>query len=141
MGRQDFQWKHEPILYGWKSGAAHKWYSDRRQTTVWEFDRPTRNGIHPTMKPIAIMAYAICNSSKPQDVVIDFFSGSGSTIMACQQVDRKGYAMEIDPVYVSAAVGRYMAMFPEQVVLLERDGKRFTRKETLTIIQNGKITG
>lgn len=141
MGRQDFQWKHEPILYGWKSGAAHKWYSDRKQTTVWEFDRPTRNGIHPTMKPIAIMAYAICNSSKPQDVVIDFFSGSGSTIMACQQVDRRGYAMEIDPVYVSATVGRYMAMFPEQVVLLERDGKRFTREETLTIIQNGKVTG
>lgn len=138
MGRQDYQWQHEPILYGWKPGAAHKWYSDRRQTTVWEFDKPLRNGIHPTMKPIALVAYAIRNSSQVGQVVIDFFSGSGSTLMACQQIDRRCYAMEIAPVYVSATVNRYRAMFPDQPVLLIRCGREYTEEETLKIIANGK---
>ena len=134
MGRQDYQWQHEPCLYGWKPGAAHYWNVDRKQTTVWNFDKPHASRIHPTMKPIALMAYPIVNSSKTGDIVVDFFSGSGSTIMACQQTDRVGYGLEIDPRYVSASVKRFMDMFPEQPVLLERNGQLLTSEETKNII-------
>lgn len=130
MGRQDYQWQHEPCLYGWKPGAAHFWNSDRKQTTVWNFDKPLRNSIHPTMKPVALMAYPICNSSAPGQIVVDLFSGSGSTIMACQQVDRICYAMEIDPQYVLGTIHRYKAIFPAQPVRLIRDGKTFSVEET-----------
>ena len=130
MGRQDYQWQHEPCLYGWKPGAAHFWNSDRKQTTIWNFDKPKANRIHPTMKPIALMAYPITNSTKNGDIVVDVFSGSGSTIMACQQTDRIGYGMEIDPKYVSATVRRYMAMFPQQPILLERDGNVLSEDDT-----------
>lgn len=134
MGRQDYQWQHEPCLYGWKPGAAHYWNSDRKQTTVWNFDKPIRNAIHPTMKPIALMAYPICNSSISGQIVADFFSGSGSTLMACQQTDRICYAMEIDARYVSATVNRYRTMFPAQPVRLIRNGELLTPEETLKII-------
>lgn len=130
MGRQDYQWQHEPCLYGWKPGAAHFWNSDRKQTTIWNFDKPQSNRIHPTMKPVALMAYPICNSTKHGEVVVDMFSGSGSTIMACQQTDRIGYAMEIDPKYVAASVRRFVAMFPQLPVRLERDGQLLTVEET-----------
>lgn len=135
MGRQDYQWQHEPCLYGWKTGAAHFWNSDRKQTTVWHFDKPKANRIHPTMKPVALMAYPIANSTRNGDVVVDMFSGSGSTIMACQQTDRIGYGMEIDPKYVAATVRRFMAMFPQQPVLLERNGTVLSEEETKRIIQ------
>ncbi len=134
MGRQDYQWQHEPCLYGWKPGVAHYWNSDRRQTTIWKFDKPRASRLHPTMKPIALMAYPICNSSKRGEIIVDLFSGSGSTVMACQQTDRIGYAMEIDPKYVAASVRRYRAMFPQQTVTLERDGIVLTEEETLKII-------
>ena len=133
MGMQDYQWKHEPCLYGWKPGAGHFWNSDRKQTTVWNFDKPQRNNLHPTMKPIALMAYPIFNSSVPGQIVSDFFSGSGSTIMACQQTDRIAYAMDLDPRYVTATVNRFKAMFPEQPVSLVRDGIALTSDETLKI--------
>ena len=135
MGRQDYQWQHEPCLYGWKPGAAHFWNADRKQTTVWNFDKPKANRIHPTMKPVALMAYPITNSTKNGDIVVDLFSGSGSTIMACQQTDRIGYGMEIDPRYVSATVRRFMAMFPQQQVLLKRNGKTLSVTETEKIIR------
>lgn len=135
MGRQDYQWQHEPCLYGWKTGAAHFWNSDRKQTTIWKFDKPRASRLHPTMKPIALMAYPICNSSKHGDIIVDLFSGSGSTIMACQQTDRIGYAMEIDPKYVAASVRRFRSMFPQQPVTLERDGKILTQEETLSLIK------
>lgn len=134
MGRQDYQWQHEPCLYGWKPGAGHFWNSDRKQTTVWNFDKPQRNAIHPTMKPIALMAYPICNSSLPGQIVADFFSGSGSTLLACQQTDRICCAMEIDPRYVFATVSRYRAMFPEQPVRLIRGGELMNTEETLKLI-------
>ena len=134
MGRQDYQWQHEPCLYGWKPGAAHFWNSDRKQTTIWNFDKPKANRIHPTMKPIALMAYPITNSTKNGDIVVDLFSGSGSTIMACQQTDRIGYGMEIDPKYVAATVRRFMAMFPQQPILLERGGTVLSATETEKII-------
>lgn len=107
MGRQDYQWKHEPILYGWKSGASHSWYTDRKQTTVLEFDRPSRSTEHPTMKPINILAYLINNSTKAGDLVFDNFSGSGSTLIACEQTDRTCYGMELDPKYVDVIRKRY----------------------------------
>lgn len=138
MGRQDYQWQHEPCLYGWKPGASHKWYSDRKQTTTWFFDKPQRNSIHPTMKPIALMAYPICNSSAHGDIVLDIFSGSGSTLMACQQVDRICHAMEIDPKYVVGTIHRFKAMFPEQPVKLYRDGVLLSVEETQNIIYHGQ---
>ena len=134
MGRQDYQWQHEPCLYGWKLGASHFWNSDRKQTTVWNFDKPQRNAIHPTMKPIALVAYPIMNSSKPGQVVADFFSGSGSTIMACQQTDRIGHGMEIDPKYVTATVNRFRAMFPEQPISLLRGDELIPSEEISKII-------
>lgn len=136
LGRQDYQWQHEPVLYGWKPGAAHSWYSDRKQTTLWNFDKPQRNAIHPTMKPIALVAYPIRNSSAPGALVIDFFSGSGSTIMACQQIDRVAYAMEIDPKYTDATVFRYRAMFRNQPIRLIREGKTFTSEETAKLLNH-----
>ncbi|WP_340074529.1 DNA modification methylase [Leptobacterium sp. I13] len=108
MGRQDYHWKHEPILYGWKEGVAHPWYSDRKQTTVLEFDRPVRNADHPTMKPVDIISYLIKNSSKQKDVVGDLFLGGGSTLIACEQTWRNCYGLELDPVYVDVDVRRWV---------------------------------
>ncbi len=107
MSRQDFHWKHEPILYGWKEGAAHNWHTDRKQTTVWEFDRPSRNGDHPTMKPVDLLCYPMECSSKPGGIVIDFFGGSGSTLIACEKIGRTCNIMEIDPKYCDVIVRRW----------------------------------
>lgn len=99
LGRQDYQWKHEPCLYGWKDGDSHQWYNDRKQTTVIDWDRPRESKEHPTMKPVGLFAYLIQNSSKGDDIVLDSFGGSGTTIIACEQLGRKGYSMELDPKY------------------------------------------
>lgn len=112
MGRQDYQWKHEPCLYGWKEGAAHGWYSDRKQTTVLEFDRPQRNAEHPTMKPIPLFSYQIGNSSKQGDIVADGFGGSGTTMVACHQMNRKAYLVEFDPKYCQVIVDRMLKLDP-----------------------------
>ncbi|KLU65710.1 DNA adenine methyltransferase YhdJ [Desulfosporosinus acididurans] len=108
LGRQDYQWKHEPVLYGWKDGASHHWYSDRKQTTVVEFDKPHRNSTHPTIKPLGLVGYFIGNSSKTGDIVLDPFGGSGSTIISCEQTGRIGYSAELDPKYVDVIVKRYI---------------------------------
>lgn len=107
LGRQDYQWKHEPCLYGWKDGASHNWYSDRCQTTILEFNKPARNGEHPTMKPVELFAYQIQNSTKKGDIVLDLFGGSGTTIIACEQTGRIGYSMELDPKYCDVIIKRY----------------------------------
>lgn len=107
LGRQDYQWKHEPCLYGWKDGAAHNWYSNRSQTTVLEFDRPQRSEEHPTMKPVELFAYQIQNSTKKSDIVLDLFGGSGTTIIACEQTGRIGYCMELDAKYCDVIIKRY----------------------------------
>lgn len=107
LGRQDYQWKHEPCLYGWKDGASHHWYSDRKQTTVLEFDKPARNAEHPTMKPVPLMAYQIRNSSRVGETVLDSFGGSGSTLMACEQTGRKCVTMELDPHYCDVILKRW----------------------------------
>lgn len=116
MGRQDYQWKHEPCLYGWKPGAAHKWYSDRRQTTVLNFDRPQRSAEHPTMKPVPLFAYQIGNSSKQGDIVADPFGGSGTTMVACHQMNRKAYLIEYDPKYCAVIIMRMLALDPTLIV-------------------------
>lgn len=112
MGRQDYQWKHEPCLYGWKEGAAHNWYSDRKQTTILEFNRPTRNAEHPTMKPVELIAYQIQNSSKVGDLVADGFLGSGTTMVASHQLGRKCYGIELDPKYCHVIVDRMRKLEP-----------------------------
>lgn len=122
MGRQDYQWKHEPCLYGWKDGAGHTWNSDRKQTTVIDFDRPKRNDIHPTMKPIGLFDYLIRNSSKAGELVLDTFGGSGTCIMACEQDGRRCYTMELDPRYVDAIIDRWETFTGEKSVLIHDEG-------------------
>ena len=107
LGRQDYQWRHEPILYGWKPGAGHYFVDDRSQTTVWEIDRPSRNAEHPTMKPVALIATAIANSSRAGDIVLDAFAGAGSTLLACEQLGRAARLMELDPRYCDVIVRRW----------------------------------
>ncbi len=107
LGRQDYQWQHEPILYGWAAGASHKWYGGRAETTVWEIDRPMRSEEHPTMKPVELCARAIRNSSRKGDTVLDLFGGSGSTLIACEHTGRKARLCEIDPLYTDVIVKRW----------------------------------
>ena len=116
LGRQDYQWKHEPCLYGWLDGASHKWYSDRKQTTVIEWDKPQRNGEHPTMKPVGLFGYQIQNSSKVNDIVIDAFGGSGTTMVACQELKRKARLIEFDPKYCQVIIDRMMKLDSELIV-------------------------
>jgi len=113
MGRQDYHWKHEPCLYGWKEGAAHGWYSDRKQTSVLEFERPSRNAEHPTMKPVPLFSYQIGNSSKQGDIVADPFGGSGTTMVACHQMKRKAYLIEFDPKYCQVIIDRMRKLDPD----------------------------
>ena len=118
MGRQDYQWKHEPCLYGWKEGAGHLWASDRKQTTVINMEKPTRNNLHPTMKPVPLFDYQIKNNTKGGDIVLDLFGGSGTTIMACEQNGRNAYTMEFDPRYVDVIIDRWEQFTGEKAVLL-----------------------
>ena len=107
MGRSDYHWKHEPILYGWKPGDAHRWYGDRSQSTVWDFNKPNKNDKHPTMKPVELCAYPIKNSTQANAIVVDLFGGSGSTLMASEQLNRICYMMELDPKYCDVIVERW----------------------------------
>jgi site-specific DNA-methyltransferase (adenine-specific) len=107
MGRQDYHWKHEPCLYGWKEGAGHLWASDRKQTTVINFERPTKSTLHPTMKPVELMAYQVMNNTKGEDIVLDSFLGSGSVMIACEKTGRTCYGLELDPKYSDVIVERW----------------------------------
>ena len=118
LGLQDYQWKHEPCLYGWKDGASHYWGSDRKQTTMLEFDKPAKSELHPTTKPIPLFDYQIQNSSRPGDIVLDLFAGSGTTVMACEQNGRKAYCMEYDPRYVDVIIDRWEQFTGEKAVLI-----------------------
>ena len=126
MGRQDYQWKHEPCLYGWLPGDSHKWYSDRKQTTVINFDKPQRNGEHPTMKPIGLFGYQIENSSKVGDIVIDAFGGSGTAMVACEQLKRKARIIELDPKYCDVIVNRMIKLNPD--LKIKRNGVDVTKE-------------
>ena len=162
MGRQDYQWKHEPCLYGWKDGAAHYFVDDRTQTTVIEDkgidlkklkkeemlallqeiysekvsttviheDKPLRNDEHPTMKPIKLLARQVRNSSRPGELVLDLFGGSGSTLITCEQLGRICYTMELDERYCDVIVKRYLKFTGKNDVVLIRDGKRIPLEET-----------
>ena len=130
LGRSPYQWQHEPCLYGWKKNGKHQWYSDRKQTTIWEFEKTKKNTDHPTMKPIPLLAYPIQNSSMSNTLVLDPFGGSGSTLIACEQTDRSCATIELDEKYCDVIVKRYI----EQVgsadkVSVERDGKTYTFAE------------
>lgn len=130
VGRQDYQWIHEPILYGWKDGGSHVWYSDRKQTTVLEFDRPKRSDLHPTMKSLPLLGYLIQNSSKDGDWVLDSFGGSGSTLIACQQLKRRCFTMELDPKYADVIAKRYIELVGSaDNVKCERDGLEYSFDE------------
>ena len=118
MGRQDYHWKHEPCLYGWKEGASHLWASDRKQTTVLDFDRPNRNGEHPTMKPVALFDYQIKNNTKGSDIVLDSFGGSGTTLIACEQNKRIARVMELDPKYCDVILQRWENLTGKKAELL-----------------------
>jgi site-specific DNA-methyltransferase (adenine-specific) len=124
MGRQDYHWKHEPCLYGWKEGAAHYWGSDRTQTTVLDFNKPSRNGEHPTMKPVELFQYQLENSSKGKGVVLDLFGGSGTTAIACEKTGRHARLMELDPRYCDVIVKRWQ-QFTGKRATLEATGEKF----------------
>jgi len=108
LGRSDYQWQHEPVLYGFLQNGKHKWFSDRSQTTVWNFDKPKKNKNHPTSKPLDLLGYPIGNSSQANAIVVDTFGGSGSTLMACEQMNRICYTMELDEKYASVILRRYV---------------------------------
>jgi DNA modification methylase len=110
MGRSDYHWKHEPILYGWKSGGTHKWKGDRKQTTVWECNKPSRNAEHPTMKPIELVNVALNNSSEINDLILDLFLGSGTTMVASHQLNRNCYGMELEPKYCQVIIDRMLKL-------------------------------
>ncbi len=124
MGRQDYHWKHEPCLYGWKDGAAHYWASDRKQTTVLEFNKPSRNGEHPTSKPVELFEYQMLNNTKAGDLVLDSFGGSGTTLIAAEKHKRVARLMELDPKYCDVIIKRWQD-FTGNKALHEQTGKTF----------------
>lgn len=116
LGRQDYQAKYEPCIYGWKEGAPHNWYSDRKQTTVLDFNKPLRSLEHPTMKPVDLFKYLIENSSKVGDKVLDLFGGSGTTLIACEELNRECYMMEYEPKYVEVIIKRWENLTGEKAI-------------------------
>ena len=137
MGHSPYQWQHEPCLFGWIKGGKHKWYADRKQTTIWEFDKPTKNPLHPTMKPVALIAYCIMNSSMSNTLVLDPFLGSGTTLIACQQLDRTCYGFELDPKYCDAIVNRYIELVgSSEGITVERGGTVLTYEQAKSLIES-----
>lgn len=132
FGRSPYQWQHEPCLFGWKANGKHEWYSDRKQTTIWEYDRPKASKDHPTMKPVQLMAYPIRNSSMTNGIVLDPFLGSGSTLIACEETDRCCRGMELDPKFVDVIVKRYIeAAGTRKDAYVLRDGQKLSFEEAV----------
>ena len=136
LGRSPYQWQHEPVLFGWKKKGKHQWYTGRKESTIWEFDKPKKNGEHPTMKPIPLLAYPIMNSSMSNTVVLDPFGGSGSTLIACEQTDRICCTVELDEKFCDVIVKRYI----EQVggtenVTVQRDGLTYKFEEVANVTE------
>ncbi|MDG3278053.1 site-specific DNA-methyltransferase [Streptococcus suis] len=136
LGRSPYQWQHEPCLFGWKQKGKHQWFSDRKQTTIWEYDRPKSSKDHPTMKPIPLMAYPIQNSSMRGTLVLDPFLGSGSTLMAADQTGRVCYGIELDEKFVDVIVKRYIESIGNENVTVLRDGQTLTFAEATSILAN-----
>jgi len=131
MGRQDYHWIHEPCLYGWKEGAAHLWAADRKQTTIMEFNKPTRNGEHPTMKPVELFEYQMLNNTKGSDLVLDSFAGSGTIAIACEKHGRCARMMELDPKYCDVIIKRWQD-FTGQQATHEESGKTYAELSNVT---------
>lgn len=130
LGRSPYQWQHEPYLYGWKKKGKHQWYSGRRETTIWEFEKSKKNAEHPTMKPIALLAYPITNSSMSNTIILDPFGGSGSTLIACEQTDRTCYTIELDEKFCDVIVKRYIEQVgTDKDVSVLREGKVYLYSE------------
>ena len=133
LGRSLYQYKHEPVLFGWKLGGGHNWYAGRKESTLWEFDKPLRSEVHPTMKPIPLLSYPILNSSKSGDIVLDPFGGSGSTLIACEQTGRTCFTSELDEKFCDVIVKRYIEQIGSSSnVSVERDGKEYSYAEVMT---------
>ena len=146
LGRSPYQWQHEPCLFGWKKGGKHQWYSDRKQTTIWEYDRPKASKDHPTMKPVALMAYPIKNSSMSNCIVLEPFCGSGSTLIACEETNRICYGIELDEKFVDVIVMRYLKYFedngePPKEIYVMRDGQKLTLDEALQEMKESDDNG
>ena len=125
LGRSDYQWQHEPVLYGFLQNGKHPWYSDRKQTTIWNFAKPKRNENHPTSKPLDLLGYPIGNSTQENAIVLDTFGGSGSTMMACEQMNRVCYSMELDEKYASVILRRAVENgIPPEDIFVERNGEK-----------------
>lgn len=140
LGRSPYQWQHEPCLFGWKKGGKHQWYSDRKQTTIWEYDRPKSSKEHPTMKPVALMAYPIQNSCMSNCVVLDPFLGSGSTLVACEQINRICYGIELDEKFADVIVKRYIdTTGGSDNIFLIRDGQKLAYSEVPKPVE--EVTG
>lgn len=139
LGRSPYQWQHEPVLFGWKKKGKHQWYTGRKESTIWEFDKPKKNGDHPTMKPVALMSYPIMNSTMTGCLVLDPFGGSGSTLIACEQTGRVCYTVELDEKFCDVIVNRYK----EQVgsasgITCQRDGLTYTYDEILKLSESSE---
>lgn len=136
LGRSPYQWQHEPVLFGWKKKGKHMWYSDRKQSTIWEYDKPKKNGEHPTMKPIALIANPITNSSMTGCIVLDPFGGSGSTLIACEQTDRICHTIELDEKFCDVIVKRFIEQVgSEEQFFLLRDGSNKAYSELAANIE------
>ena len=134
LGRSPYQWQHEPCLFGWKKNGKHQWYTGRKETTIWEFDKPKKNGDHPTMKPIPLLAYAVGNSTQTNGLVLDPFGGSGSTLIACEQTGRVCYTAELDEKFCDVVVNRYIEQVgTNENVSVIRDGQSLKYEE----VRNG----
>ena len=132
LGRSPYQWQHEPCLYGWKKKGKHQWYSGRKETTVWEFEKSKKNSEHSTMKPIPLLAYPITNSTMSNAIVLDPFGGSGSTLIACEQTDRICYTIELDEKFCDVIVNRYLEQVgTDTEIKVIRDGKTFSYQEVV----------
>ena len=138
LGRSDYQWQHEPVLYGFLQNGKHNWYSDRKQTTVWNFAKPKRNANHPTSKPLDLLSYPIGNSTQENGIVLDSFGGSGSTMMACEQTNRICYMMELDEKYASVILRRAVedGISPHDI-FVERDGIRYGYADLVKEVEHG----
>ena len=138
LGRSDYQWQHEPVLYGFLKNGKHRWYSDRKQTTIWNFDKPKRNANHPTSKPLDLLSYPLGNSSQENAIVIDTFGGSGSTLMACEKTNRICYTMELDEKYASVILRRYVEDTGNaDGVYVIRDGERIPYANLVKEVDTG----
>lgn len=136
LGHSDWQYSHEPVLYGWRKNGKHKFYGDRKCTTVWNFDKPKKNAEHPNQKPIELISHPIKNSSQINSIILDSFLGSGSTIIACEQINRICYGLELDEKYASVILRRYYQNFPESEITCERGGQIFKYKDLVKEVES-----